>query len=466
MLDEARKGEGIAFMDILDRLFRMVDEGRDEIVGLLTDLIRFETVNTGVMPTGNELPLCLFVQKKLAAAGIASQILCSAEQRGNLTARLPGTGGAASLLLMGHTDVVPVEDAAEWRYLPFAGKVADGRVWGRGAADMKDMVAAEIMTLILLRRAGVQLRGDLILAAAADEETGGEYGFGWLATHAPDAIQADYAINEGGGGPIPTPHGPVFTVCTGEKGRLEVHITLCGKATHAASPWLGDNPLFKLAELLARLQAWQPEINVSGEIFSHLPALLDRAEPITPQNIDALADELAQVNRYLGSAVRGLSRMTLTPTMVSAGIKSNSVPAAARLTCDIRTLPHQDEAYVRGQIDRLLAGIDGASYELIYTAAPNNSPYVSPLTDALRRATAAAAGGRDDLRWLPSLTTGFTDSRLVRPLGVAAYGFGPQHPAADLAHPHGVHGANESSDVETLLFRTKLFLALALDLLG
>jgi acetylornithine deacetylase/succinyl-diaminopimelate desuccinylase-like protein len=452
-------------MTTTDRLFSLVEDSADEIVALLTDLIRFETVNTGVMPTGNELPLCQFLQRRLAADGIEAQILCSADNRGNLIARLAGSRGSPRLLYMGHTDVVPVEDPAEWRYPPFSGMAADGRVWGRGAADMKDMVAAEVMALVLLRRAGCALKGDLILAAGADEETGGEYGFGWLVRNAPETILADYAINESGGGPIPTPQGLVYTINTGEKGRLEAHITLRGKATHAASPWMGDNPNFKMAEVLRRLQAWQPEIDVSGGLFAHLPALLGRTQPITAHNVDALADELGQISRNLSSALRGLSRMTLTPTMVFAGIKSNSVPASCRLVCDVRTLPHQDEAAVRRQIDEVLAGIEGASYELIYTAVPNASPYDTPLTAALQRATALAAG-RSDLKWLPSLTTGFTDSRLVRPLGIVTCGFSPGHPAADLNHPAGVHGTNESSEVATLLFRTKLLLALALDLLG
>lgn len=449
----------------LDTLFRLVDEQADEAVGLLVDLIRFETVNTGIMPTGDELPLCRYVQERLAAEGIAAEILPSAENRGNLIARLPGRTGRPRLLLMGHTDVVPVENAAEWRYPPFAGMVAEGRVWGRGAADMKDMVAAEIMALILLRRAGVELDGDLILAAAADEETGGAYGFGWLAEHAPDAIRADYAINEGGGGPIPLADGLAYTVQVGEKGRLEAHITLRGRPAHAASPWLGDNVAFKLGELLRRLQAWQPELDVSAEIFAHLPELLGRDEPITPANVDAVADELSRVSRQLGSAVRGMSRMTLVPTMIRAGVKSNSVPASCTLVCDVRTLPHQDEAYVRRQIEQLLEGIEGASYELIWTAISNASPYDTPLTAALQRATAVATG-RDDLRWLPGLTIGFTDSRLVRPLGIVTYGFAPAHPTADLQHPAGVHGTDESSEIATLLFRIKLFMALAVDLLG
>ena len=453
-------------MNTLDQLFRMADETRDEGIALLADLIRFETVNTGVMPTGDELPLCRYVQARLAAEGIAAHVLCSAENRGNLIARLPGSQGAPRLLYMGHTDVVPVENEREWRYPPFSGAVAEGRIWGRGAADMKDMVAAELMALILLRRAGCALKGDLIVIAGADEETGGAYGFGWLAAHAPETLRADYAINESGGGPIPTPGGGLaYTIQTGEKGRLELHITLQGQASHAASPWLGDNVAFKLGEILRRLQNWQPELDVSHEFFEHLASLLERSEPITAHNVDAVADALGAVSWHLGSGLRGMSRMTLVPTIFAAGVKSNSVPASCRLVCDARTLPQQDEAYVRRQVEQVLAGIEGAAYELTWTAISNASPYDTELTAAIRRATAAAAG-RNDLRWLPSLTTGFTDSRLVRPLGATVYGFSPGHPDADLAHPAGVHGANESSETATLLFRTKLLIALALDLLG
>jgi len=448
-----------------ERLFKMAEETAGEGLSLLADLIRFETVNTGLMPTGNELSLCVYLRDRLAQEGIEAQIFESGENRGNLVARLPGTQGSPRLLYMGHTDVVPVEDPQVWRYPPFSATVADGRIWGRGAADMKSMVAAELMAMILLRRAGAALQGDLIVAAAADEETGGQYGFGWLAEHAPEAIRADYAVNEGGGGPAPVPGGSAYSIAVGEKGRMELHITLHGKSTHAASPWQGDNALFKLAEVLRRLGEWQPEIDVSEEFFSELAAMLERGKPVTAANVDGLADELTQVSRGLGSMVRGLSRMTLAPTMISGGIKSNSVPAVCELVCDVRTLPWQDEAYVRKQVDQLLAGVEGAEYELIVTAATNASPSDTPLSAAIRTATAAASG-RDDLRWLPSLTTGFTDSRLVRPMGMVVYGFGPGRPDTDLKHPGGVHGVNESSEVANLLFMTKVFTALALELLG
>ncbi|MBE0696750.1 MAG: M20/M25/M40 family metallo-hydrolase [Anaerolineaceae bacterium] len=451
-------------MEELHKLFSMADETVAEGVNLLADLIRFETVNSGVMPTGNELPLCQYLRDRLAKEDISSQILESAENRGNLVARLPGSLGSARLLFMGHTDVVPVENPQEWRFPPFSATVADGRIWGRGAADMKEMVAAELMALVLLRRAGVSLRGDLIVASAADEETGGKYGFGWLAENAPETIRADFAINEGGGGPVSTPAGTAYSISVGEKGRWELQITFRGRATHAASPWHGDNVSFKMGEVLRRLERWQPEINVSHEFFNELSVLLGRPEPFTVENVDALAGDLSEANPGLGSEVRGLSRMTLVPTMFSGGIKSNSVPAGCKLVCDVRTLPWQDEAYVRRQVDQLLEGIDGASYELICTAITNASAYDTRLSAAIRTATAQASG-RNDLKWLPDLVTGFTDSRFIRPLGSIVYGFGPGHPGADLTHPGGVHGANESTELANLLFMTKAFIALALELL-
>ena len=404
------------------------------------------------------------MQNKLAADGIGSQILKSADHRGNLVARLAGSQGKPCLLYMAHTDVVPVENASQWKYPPFSGTVAEGRIWGRGASDMKDMLAAEAMALILLKRAGVALQGDLIFAAGADEETGGKYGFGWLAENAPEAIRADYGLNEGGGMPIVTGKGLAYNVAVGEKGRLEVRITVRGKATHASTPWAGDNVAFKLAEVLKRLEAYQPELNVSQEIYAALPSLLGRSAPITVENVDAVADEVGTTNRHLGYALRGLSRMTLVPTMLSGGIKSNSVPETCTLVCDVRILPHQDEAYVRSQVDKLLAGIEGVSYELIYTAAPSASPFNTEFAAAVRRATEVVTG-RHDLLWLPSLTTGFTDARLVRPLGVTIYGFGPSHPDADPNFPSGVHGANENTEIRGLLLQTKLFIALACDVL-
>lgn len=448
----------------LEDLLLQVDAAQQEIVELEQALVRFPTVNTGRMPTGNETPLARFLAAKLEQEGIRAQVIESAPGRGSLIARLDGREGSPRLLYMAHTDVVPVEDESAWRYPPFEAILADGRVWGRGANDCKALVTCETMATILLKRAGVPLSGDLILTAGADEETGGEFGYGWLAQHMPSAIQADFAINEGGGLPLQSGNRLVFLFSHGEKGRLEVHITLRGNSFHAASPWRAVNPNFALAEVLRRIQGYDPERDVSSPLFRHLD-LWGIKEEVTVENVDAIADQASsQQNAALGSKLRGLSRMTLTPTMVSGGIKSNQIPNRCYLTCDVRTLPHQDEDYVRREVEKVLAGVEGVEdISVDYTAVPSISHHDTPFADEVKQATEIALG-REDFVWVPCITTGFTDSRLVRPLGTIVYNFSPSHPDAD-PDMSGAHCVDESADVASLITRTKMLVALAWNVL-
>lgn len=446
-------------MTDLNALLASVDAARDEVVALTQALVRIPTVNTGVMPTGNELPAIELLRDKLAAEGITGEVFESAPNRANLVARLRGSGEAKSLMFMGHVDVVPVEDEAQWTRPPFGAEIADGRIWGRGAADMKGAVAASTMAMILLRRAGVPLRGDLVLAAGADEETGGDYGFGWLATHHPEAIRADYAINEGGGNPIKRAGMLTYPINVGEKGRLEVEITVKGRGYHASAPWMADNAIYRAQPVLDRIAAYQPEVSTDVELFGHLGALLGRAEPVDPTTVDALIEELMPTQRQLASWLRAASRMTIVATMIRAGIKSNSVAESCSITCDVRTLPWQDEAYVARQLDAILDGLPGVTYEIRTTAVPSASPADEWFLERIAVATKAAVR-RDDLTFLPGITTGFTDSRLVRPLGVTAYGFHPAHPHSDTSKD-GAHNANESVSIDDIMTTTRMLAALA-----
>ncbi len=448
----------------LDEPLAQVDHSQDEIVSLLQDLVRIPSVNTGVMPTGNESPVCACIANKLAADGIAAQTLESAPGRGNLTARLPGSKGSPRLLFMAHTDVVPVENENEWDHPPFGGEVHNGRVYGRGSHDMKGTLAAEIMAMLILKRAGARLAGDLLLAACADEEAGGVYGAGWLARTHPELIQADVAINEGGGTPIKTANGLAYFMNTGEKGRFEVHVTASGRSFHAALPWLADNPLYKMQAVLKRIQDYQPEIDTSHPLFTHLQDLLNLPEPITNGNVDALSAALTAANQSESVMLKACSRLTLTPTMIRGGVKSNSIAERITLVCDIRSMPSQDTSYVRNELSRLFDGLPDVSWELMQTAAPSASPPDHPFAAAVRRATAQAIG-RADFAWAPGLTTGFTDSRLVRPLGAIVYDFAPAHPDAD-AKLYGAHNKNESQDIASLLVQTRMFVALAWETLA
>jgi acetylornithine deacetylase/succinyl-diaminopimelate desuccinylase-like protein len=451
-------------MPTLADLLSLVDESRDEVIALTQALVRVPSVNTGVMPTGNETPACNVLRDKLAADGIGAEIFESAPNRGNLVARLRGTGSGPSLMLMGHVDVVPVEDETQWTHPPFSGEVADGRIWGRGSADMKSTVAAEAMATILFKRLGISLAGDLVLAAGADEEAGGAYGFSWLATNHPDQIRTDFAINEGGGRCLLHDGSLTYPINTGEKGRLEVTITVTGRGYHASAPWMADNAIYRAQPVLDRLAAYRPEISADGELFRHLGDALGVAEPITTDNVERVIADVSKRDVDLGSWLRAASRMTIVATMIRAGVKSNSVAETCRITCDVRTLPWQDERYVARQLDTILAGLDNVRYEIATTAIPSASAYDTPLTPHVQRATCLALG-RDDLRFFPGLTTGFTDSRLVRPLGTIAYGFTPSHPDSDPSK-EGAHNINESASIDDLMVMTRMFAALTWGLLG
>jgi len=443
-------------------LVRIVESARDEIISLHQGLIRIPTINTGRIPTGNEKPAAELLAGKLRAEGIPAEVYESAPGRGNLVARLPGKTGSPRLLYMAHLDVVPVENESAWLYPPFSGTLADGRIWGRGASDDKAHATTATMALVLLKRAGVQLDGDLIFSACADEESGGRYGVGWMVENYPDLMRADWAVNEGGGNPIHTPSGLAYAFNVGEKGRLEVHITLRGTSAHAAHPWRGDNVLMKAAAALQRLGDYRPELDTSLSTFAEM-ARLYGLPTLTPHNLDQILSDMAERYPNEASTLRGLSRMTLTPTVLQAGVKSNSVPETAYLTCDVRTLPWQDDVYVREQVRRLLADIPGTEIEIEYTAVSNSSPYESPFVPKALEAARLALGGRE-FRPLPMLTIGFTDSRFLRPLGTQVYDFWPLPPEAELNA--GIHGSNEFVEVETLLFQVRYLLALAQLALG
>src|SRR5712692_2557027 len=218
-------GKGRRSMPDLSALLASDDAAHDEIVTLLQDLVRIPTINTGARPdTGGESRACELLRPKLEQAGIAHEVHESAPGRGNLIARVGPTGGQR-LLFLAHTDVVPVEDETLWEHPPFSGTIDRGRVYGRGADDDKADVVAYCMALVILRRAGVTLEGELVWLAAADEESGGRWGAGWVAERFPDMVRADFAVNEGSGVPIRTPGGLLYPVALGEKGRLEARVT-------------------------------------------------------------------------------------------------------------------------------------------------------------------------------------------------------------------------------------------------
>ncbi len=436
---------------------RIAEQHRDEIAALARDLVRIDTTNTGVMPTGNETEAATYLLKTLRGAGIASEIRGRVPERGNVFAALPGRSGRTSLVLLSHTDVVPAGDASQWRHPPFAGVIEDGHLHGRGAADMKGTVAAQAMTLTLLRRLNVPLAHGVGFICVADEEAGGAYGAGWVAQEHPDRFQADLCINEGGGS---TSHAPGADWCllgVGEKGRYEVSAVFHGRGGHASRPWQGDNAFYKAAAALGRLRDYEPERDTSGPIFEPLSRAVGS---VTPANIDDVIRQLSRDYPRLADHLRQVSRMLVTPTLIQGGVKSNSIPDVCRLVCDVRALPHQGPAYVEEQVRRLL---DPAEVRVDQTAVANASPAPSDLTAMLTQVMGGVIGRRIEV--VPTISGGFTDSRFVRDLGVRAYGFTPGHPDSDPTR-HNAHGPNEALALEDLVVQTAVYLDLAHRLAG
>ena len=450
-------------MPILDDMLIQIDSLEQELVELEQALVRIPSVNTGFMPTGDETPVCAYIQDWLAKDSIQSEILESAPNRGNIIAKLEGASGNAGLLFMSHTDVVPVEDSSKWTYPPFNAEVHDGRVYGRGASDCKGLLTAQLMAMRILKRNGVQLRDGLTLISGADEEHGGRYGFGWLAENHPETLTAPLAVNEGGGTPIEAAGAMTYILGVGEKGRLQVEIDIKGVSSHASVPWQGTNALYKLSTLLARIEGYEAERDTSTSLFDHLSTFAIEHKP-SPANIDDIIIEQEDKNPRFASMLKALSRMTITPTMINGGIKSNSVPEQIRLTCDVRTLPHQDENYLRTELDKIIDGLEGVNYEIDYMAVPNSSDFETELKSSLQIATSRALD-RDDVQFVPAISNGFTDSRFTRPLGITTYGFSGSHPDDDPMLSRA-HGTDESIGIKSLTSGTKIMLHLAYDLLA
>ena len=444
-------------------LYAQVDAALDDILALEQALVRIPSVNTGFMPTGNETAVAEYARDWLAEDGIESEILGRDPDRGNLIARMEGRSGKAGLMFMSHTDVVPVEDKSKWRFPPFSATIAEGRVFGRGASDCKGLLTAQMMAMRLLKRNGIELNDSLILASGADEEHGGRYGFGWLAENHPEKLAAPFAVNEGGGAPLQAAGALTYVLGVGEKGRLQIEIDVKGVSSHASVPWQGTNAMYRLSRALSNIEQFEPELDTSTGLFDHLSTFAIEHRP-SPSNIEEIIAEVEPTNPRFASLLKALSRMTLTPTMIRGGIKSNSVPESIRLTCDVRTLPHQDEQYVREQVEQVLEGIPGIDFEIDYMAQPNSSPFDTALSQSIQSVTAQALE-RDDIQWVPAISNGFTDSRFTRPLGIVTYGFSGSHPDDDPMITF-THGTNESVGIKSLVSGTKIMLGLACDMLA
>src|SRR5205085_548608 len=200
----------------------------------------------------------------LEGSGLDVQRFEPVPGRGSVVARLEGSDpDAPTLLLMGHTDVVPV-NPDRWHEDPFGGELKGGVVWGRGAIDMLNLTASMAAAVKRFGQSGRKLRGSLVYLGVADEEALGTHGAQWLVENEPDAVRADYVITESGGFrmPLPGASGPKLPIMVGEKGTYWCRIRVRGTPGHGSMPFRTDNALVKAAEVVRRIGEYRPQTNI------------------------------------------------------------------------------------------------------------------------------------------------------------------------------------------------------------
>lgn len=331
----------------------------------------------------------------------------------NLVARLRGNGPGRRIVLNGHLDTYPVNEALPWTVDPLGGLVRDGRLYGRGAADMKGGIAASLAAFAALAETRQHWPGEVVLSLAGDEESMGVLGTQWLLENVPHA-RGDAAIIGDAGSPL--------VLRFGEKGFLWVEIEASGSPAHGAHVHLGVNAVDRLRRALDRL--------------SSLPDLPFAA----PAAVTAAIAAAKPVSENLGGPgeAETLGRITVNVGRVEGGTSMNLVPASARAGVDVRLPAGASAASIETAIADRLGGLGGVSWTVLRRVEPS----VTDPASAIVTATAAAA--QEVMGRAPAINmrVGGSDARIFRSFDIPTVVYGPT--------PFGMGGADENVLVEEL----------------
>ena len=425
------------------------------VVDICSALVAIDTSNYGRAGSNGERVAADYVAGLLQDAGYDPVPLESAPTRANVVLRIAGTSpGLPALLVHGHLDVVPAE-RADWTVDPFAGLVADGYVWGRGATDMKDMVAMMLATLLDWQATGTRPRRDTVVAFVADEEEDGQYGSEWLVANHPDLFNGvEAAIGEAGGVPVEVlaPGGSplrFYPVAVAERGSLHLSVTAKGTAGHGSRP-NDDNPVVHLVRALDRLSQYRWPMVLTPPVRALLEqassAMQIEADLDSEAGIERLLDRIGDLRQYAERALRS----SANPTVLDAGYKVNVIPSSARAEIDVRSLPGAEND-VLASIDKLLGDSIQRSFlsENPAVSAPIDSDWYYAIQRSIRAIDPTAIV-------VPYCMGGSTDARPFAKLGIAGYGFAPLGPDADGRVATGMHGVDERVPVAALQIGTRM----------
>jgi succinyl-diaminopimelate desuccinylase len=413
------KGECLKVNEIV---MQSVEGLRTEVISLLQKMIQIPSVN----PPGEYTEISHFLEKQLNDYGFLVEVLDVPDRllkeknlltpRKNIIATLKGNGSGPTLILNAHLDTVPEDDVSKWTYPPFSGTIRNGKIYGRGATDSKGRLAAYFGAALALKRAGITLCGDIVIAATCDEETGGELGAGYLTSTG--LLKGDFALVE----------GYSQEIIRAMAGMTQLRITSHGKPAHSGFKWKGINAIDKMARVIHGLEKLQIEL---------------QNEP---------------------SSIEGMKYTTINVGVIKGGTKSNVVPGSCEIEVDLRIIPEHSIESIFNRIQSVVEQLQLEDPEMniviekkmeaetVPTITEPNSPLIMALQDA-----SSVVNGKE----LPVIgVMGQSDSRWFIQNGIPAINYGPGTPA------NKIHGYDECMEIEDLINTIKVIALFCTNVVG
>ena len=406
-------------------LLEQVDADKDELLSFLSDFVRAKSPN----PPGDTRDAAAHVRARLEAEGIDVRTIDPRPEFPNLVASFEGPAAGKHLVLNGHIDVFPVLDSETWRYGPWTGELAEGKLWGRGACDMKCGTTCSVFTFIYLHRLRDQLKGRLTLTAVSDEETFGPWGARYLMEHHPE-VHGDCCLNA-------EPSSPL-TIRFAEKGPLWLRFTVRTNGGHAAYTHTSESAT-----------------KIGAQLVADLETLTDLDTP-APGNVGPLITRHSEdTNRALGEGAADIvQKLTVNIGTFNGGVKVNMIPSECVIEADIRFPIGVEQSTVMERIGEILQAYPQVSMEELLFNPPNWCSPEHEMMDILKSNVEALRGFRP----APVSSLGGTDARLWRYQDIPAFVYGP--------YPSGMGSADEHVDVEDFFHVLRTHLLSAYDYLS
>lgn len=402
-----------------------IDEGKATLVDFYSEFVRRASPN----PPGDTRSATDHICRFLSERGLPFAVIAPKPEMPNVVGTFDFAKPGRHLALNGHIDVYPVTDPEGWQRAPFGGDVAEGRVHGRGAADMKCGTTASLAAFFFLHRLRDKLRGRLTLSAVSDEETGGRWGTGYLMEHHPEVI-GDCCLN----GEPGSPH----VVRIGEKGPLWARFIVTGPSGHGGYPGRGVGAIMNAARLIVDLDG------------------VTRMQPATPPALRAALEQArSAMERGLGAGVvETVQSVTLNIGKIQGGVKISLKPTECTFDVDIRLPIGIEKPALVARLEAILAQHPTARMEEIIFAAPNMSDPAGEMVGIIQGNVEQLKGFRPP----PAVSIGGSDTRFWRYRGIPAYIYGPT--------PTGTGGSNEFVEIEEFLHVVRTHTLSAIDYLS